>query len=154
MKNIRKPSVDEALQVLRPVLGDKIPVTFWRILRVIAMPEVFGENTFDINRAIGMEMSKTLNVKVPEDIVKEIRRLRIGVCHPLEKTDDSYAIEFTECLTCSGITPAVGAAMCDLEAGIVEGAFKELGINVEKAQETKCIGGLGDDVCRIEVKVV
>jgi predicted hydrocarbon binding protein len=119
---------------------------------MVAMPEVFGKDAAKINRQIGVEAGKVLTMAVPEDIVKEIRRLRIGVCRPLETTENSYAVEFTECLTCSGITPPLGAAICDLEMGIVEGAFRKIGINIESIEETKCIGGLGDDVCRIEVK--
>ena len=153
MKKTREISISDTLKIKRPVLGDNLPIAFWRLLRLIAIPKVFNKDTSKINRKIGIELGRVLAVKNPEDILDAIINAQIGVPNPLEKKDGNYAIEFTECVTCSGITPPVGEAICDLEVGIIEGAFEKIGMHVADAQETKCIGGLGDKVCRIEVKI-
>ncbi|MEK7494213.1 MAG: V4R domain-containing protein, partial [Patescibacteria group bacterium] len=61
----------------------------------------------------------------------------------------------SECLTCDGISPPIGRAICQLEAGIVAGALETI-YPGRKAlgEETKCIGGLGDDVCLIECRII
>ena len=149
---MRKISIKDVLKINRPVLGDRIPLAFWRILRLIAMPRVLGKKTEAFNKKVGNEIGKIFAVKTPEEIVTAITTSQIGICNPLEKKKGMYAIEFKECFTCSGITPPIGKPICDLEAAIIEGAFKKIGVKVKKVQETKCMGGLGDDVCRIEVE--
>jgi predicted hydrocarbon binding protein len=149
MKSI---SPKDAMKVSRPVLGDTIPISLWRLLRLVAMPKVFGMETAEIDEKLGKEIGKLLSINKPEDIIDAIDNAQIGICNPMEKGENFYAIEFTECFTCSGITPAVGEPICDFEVAIIEGAFEKLGIKVKEAKETKCIGGLGDKVCRVEVK--
>ena len=148
-----KISVKQATMVKRPVLGETIPISLWRLLRLVAMPKAFGNKAEELDRQLGLEMAKLLNVKKPEDIIQAINDTQIGICNPLEQKKGFYAIEFTECFTCSGITPAIGQAICDFEVAIIEGAFLKLGEKVKEIKETKCMGGLGDKVCRIEVKV-
>ena len=117
------------------------------------MPKVFGGKTEEWDRKLGMEMGSLLAVESPEDIIKAIADAQIGICGPLENKGKFYAIELTECFTCSGIEPPVGKPICDFEAAIIEGAFRKIGMAAESVKETKCIGGLGDEVCRIEVLV-
>ena len=143
----------QALMVKRPVLGENIPISLWRLLRLVAMPRAFGKDAADIDRRMGLEMGKLLNVKKPEDIIDAINNSQIGICNPLEKKKNFYAVEFTECFTCSGIEPKVGEVICDFEVAIIEGALNKIGIKIKQITETKCMGGLGDNVCRIEVKV-
>ena len=150
MKDI---AVQDALKVSRPVLGENIPISLWRLLRLVAMPKAFGKDAKMLDRKLGLEMGKLLNVKEPGDIITAINNAQIGICNPLEAGPGFYAVEFTECFTCSGITPAVGEAICDFEVAIIEGAFEKIGIKCKELKETKCMGGLGDNVCRIEVKV-
>lgn len=96
-------------------------------------------------------MGKLLNVKKPTDIIDAINNARIGICNPLEKNGNTFSIEFTECFTCSGIEPIVGKAICGFEVAMLEGAFIKMGYKISKAKETKCMGGLGDTVCRVEI---
>jgi len=149
---MKEISVKQLLMIQRPTLGDHIPISFWRLIRLIAMPRALGDKTTEINRNIGLEMGKLLNVKKPEDIIDAINNSQIGLCNPLEKKAGFYAIEFKECLTCSGIKPTLGRAICDFEVAIIEGAMNKLKVKITEIKETKCIGGLGDNVCRIEIK--
>ena len=152
MKAIKPISAEDALKVKRPVLGENIPIALWRLLRLVAMPKAFGKDAEVLTRKLGLEMGALLNVKKPEDIIDAINNAQIGICNPLEKEKGFYAIEFTECFTCSGIKPAIGRAICDFEVALIEGAFQKMKMNVSAIEETKCMGGLGDQVCRVEVQ--
>lgn len=143
---------EQVMKVNRPVLGDKIPLSLWRLLRLVAMPKAFGEKTAEMDYKLGYEMGKLLAVKKPEDVVDAINNAQIGICNPLEVKDNFVALEFTECFTCSGISPAVGKPICDFEVALAVGAVEKLGMKVLEAKETKCMGGLGDDVCRVELR--
>ena len=149
---MKEISVKQALMVRRPVLGDTIPISLWRLLRLVAMPRAFGKQAAKLDRKLGIEVGKLLSVKEPEDIIDAINNAQIGICNPIEKGPGFYAIEFTECFTCSGIEPAIGEAICDFEVAIIEGALTKIGVNIESIKETKCMGGLGDPVCRVDVK--
>ena len=150
---MKQISVKQAMMVNRPVLGDSIPVSLWRLLRLVAMPKAFGEKFKEVEWKLGLEMGALLNVKKPEDIIDAINSAQIGICNPLEKKKGFYAIEFTECFTCSGIKPAIGTAICGFEVALISGAFQKMGKKIINIAETKCMGGLGDNVCRIEVNV-
>lgn len=148
---MRELTIDDALKIKRPALGDTIPLSLWRILRLVVMPKVFGKDAGQWDRKLGLEFGALLDVEAPDDIIKAINDTQIGLCNPLEQKGGFYAIEFTECFTCSGIEPPVGKPICDFEAAIIEGCFLKMGMKVESVRETKCMGGLGDEVCRIEV---
>jgi len=152
-KNEKILEPKDLMNVNRPVLGDKIPISLWRLLRLVAMPKAFGEKTTELDYKLGYEMGNLLSVKKPKDLVKAINDAQIGICNPLEHKDQNFAIEFTECFTCSGIYPPVGKAICDFEVALVVGAFEKMGYKVKKSAETKCMGGLGDDVCRVEIEI-
>ena len=143
---------EQAMKVNSPVLGDNIPLSLWRLLRLVVMPKAFGEQTAEMDYKLGYEMGKLLAVQKPQDIIEAINNAQIGICNPIEQKENFIAVEFTECFTCSGISPAIGRAICDFEVAIVVGALEKIGIQVDDAKETKCMGGLGDDVCRVEVR--
>src|SRR3989344_8598014 len=146
-------SVNQALRIDRPTLGKTIPLSLWRLLRLVAMPRAMGEDAVELDRKIGLEFGYLLKIEKHEDISNAINRAKIGVCKPMEKNKNTYALEFTECFTCSGINPIVGEPICNFEAAIVEAALKRLGETIIEVKETKCSCGLGDKVCRIEAKV-
>ena len=42
--------VENAIRVSRPILGETIPISLWRLLRLVAMPRAFGEQAEELDR--------------------------------------------------------------------------------------------------------
>lgn len=139
--------------VYRPTLGGNFDISLWRTFILRGLPEVLGDASKETAFKIGYKLGELLEVKTAQDIVRAILDMKIGMTNPIEEREGFIGVEFAECVTCSGINPPVGETVCDFEVGIVVGAVeKGLGKKVTEKAETLCIGGLGDEVCRVEVK--
>jgi len=145
--------VADAVKILRQNLGDAMPLSYWRLVRLVAISRAFGNSSDDVLDKLGKEIGKLLAVKTAEDIVVALEDAQVGIGNPLEVRTGFYAFEFKECCTCAGVDPLVGQPMCDMELAMIQGALEKIGIDVVGAKETKCIGGLGDPVCRFEFDV-
>jgi predicted hydrocarbon binding protein len=148
----RQLTIEDVSKVRRPKLGPNYPVSFWRLVSLIAMPEVLGAQSPEIAYKLGYKIGEKVGIKSGQEIADVILGSGIGVTNPIEEREDFYAVEFSECFTCSGITPPAGIPLCHFEVGFVAGAVeKGLKKKIITIAETKCIGGLGHDVCRVEV---
>ena len=145
----------EDLKSDRPTVGDEMPVLLWRLVRIAGMHQILGEETPTAIYFIGKRIGKLLEVHSIEELQKTLTELKVGKLKILSDTPNFFQIAIGECVTCSGIHPPLGKAICQLETGIVAGALEHIYQDKKViGEETKCIGGLGDEVCQIECQII
>lgn len=148
----KKLTVNDVVQVARPTLGDTMPVALFRVVRLIAMEDILGRSVGSMLYNAGEKIGASLDVKTPGDLVNLVEALKIGKVQVVEATNERVVVDVYECVTCSGLE-RVGHAICYFEAGLVGGALGKItGANVF-VKETRCIGGLGDETCRMEAVI-
>lgn len=139
----------------RPTTGPDIPVVLWRLLRLVSLYKVLGEETPTVSYFLGKNIGNMLSIKTPDDIQRQLTALKIGKINFSATSPNIVHLAIAECMTCDGITPPLGKAVCQLEAGIVAGALENLYPDKKIiGEEVKCIGGLGDEVCLIECTII
>lgn len=140
---------------LRPTVGDDFPVLLWRLIRMVGLPKILEEDAPIATYLMGKDIGKILKLKNLEEMTNKLAELKIGKIILSSKTKDYLRVEIGECLTCSGITPIAGRPLCHLETGIIAGVLE--GLYPDRkiiGEEIKCIGGLGDDVCLVECRII
>ena len=145
----------EDLKPERPTVGNEIPALLWRLIRIVGMHFVLGDETPTAVYFVGKKIGGLLGVRSTEELQKTLTELKIGKLKILAETPEFFQIAVGECVTCAGIHPPLGKAICQLETGIVAGALEH--IHQDKkviGKETKCMGGLGDEVCLIECQII
>ncbi|MBI5912972.1 DUF2507 domain-containing protein [Candidatus Azambacteria bacterium] len=139
----------------RPTMGPDVPVVLWRVLRLVSLHDILGDETPAIAYLMGKRLGAMLGAKTIEELHEQLTRMKIGRLDLSVNTPDAVHLAIGECLTCDGITPPIGRAICQLEAGVIAGALETIYPGRKAAgEETKCIGGLGDDVCLIECRII
>lgn len=138
----------------RPTIGNDLPVVVWRLIRLVGFYDILGDDVEAVSYFAGKKIGKMLKAGNLDDLQKQLMDLKVG---KIECRIDANMIRVSirECMTCAGITPPLGQPICHLESGLVAGALEN--IYAEKkisAKETRCIGGLGDEVCLIECTII
>ena len=132
----------------RKKLGLDVPVTMFRLIRLIGFGKLLGASSGAATYVVGKSVGETLGIKTAEEFLKLIEDLKIGIPRIMEMSEKKVVIQLYECVTCSGI-PNIGETVCHFEAGLIAGALgKILGKNA-KTTETKC-WGKGDKLCEFE----
>lgn len=139
----------------RPTVGPDVSAVLWRLIRVVGIYQLLGEETPMRLYFTGKNVGKMLKVKTIEELQAELMKLKIGKISVANEEPEMVRVGIAECLTCAGIKPALGGPICQFEAGIVAGALENVysGAKVS-AEEKKCIGGLGDEVCLMECRIL
>ncbi len=147
-----KVEVANAMQVLRPTLGDDAGIALYRLLRLVALEDIIGRGASGTAYIAGKKLGHALNLGKLEELLELCKTLKIGVIKVPVLEKSKINIEVHECVTCSGMTP-VGRTLCHFEGGLVAGAVETI-LKVDvRAQETHCIGGLGHDFCGFDIRV-
>lgn len=143
IKDINKPK--------RPHLGNNIPITVFRLIRLIgmekALPGELGNNTL---YRIGLDIGKQFDITTPKELLELMRDLKIGIPSIIKQTGKKIVVQVKECVTCSGI-PKVGRVLCHFEGGLIGGALSKILNKDVSVKEIKCMGGFGDDACTFEI---
>lgn len=139
----------------RPMLGNDVSVVLWRLVRIVGLYQILGEETPTLAYFTGKQIGKMLEVKSIREIQDKLTELKVGKIEFPVVHDDVIHLSIGECATCVGISPILGMPICQLEAGIVVGALEMIYPDKKVSGiETKCIGGLGDDVCLVECQLL
>lgn len=139
----------------RPTVGNDMSVVLWRLVRLVGMYDLLGEETETVAYFTGKKIGGMLEAESMDALCKKLADMKIGTLAVSADTPDFVRVSIKECLTCSGITPPLGKPVCHLEAGIVAGALEHLYAGKKvSGTETKCIGGLGDDECLMECRIL
>ena len=139
----------------RPTIGDEVSVVLWRLVRIVGLYHLLGEDAPETAYFIGKDIGQALGIKSAPELLKKMTELKIGKMNFIVNTPETVHISISECATCSGIKPPLGKPICQLEAGIIAGALETIYPGKKSVgRETKCIGGLGDEFCRIECDII
>ncbi|MEL6187243.1 MAG: V4R domain-containing protein [Myxococcota bacterium] len=144
--------VSNALNILRPTLGDDAGLGLYRLLRLVALEDIIGRGASGTAYIAGKKLGGSLGMTRLEDFLELCKQLKIGVIQVPVLTKSRIQVDVYECATCSGMTP-VGRTLCHFEGGLVAGAVETIIGRDVRARETGCIGGLGHDACSFNIEV-
>ena len=142
--------LENALQVLRPTLGNEPPIGLYRLVRLVALEEILGRGSAGTAYLAGKNLGASLKMPDPDAFLKLCHDLKIGRLQVDQQSPTEIKADVFECLTCSGLNP-VGRTLCSFEAGLVAGVVQDLTHKRTHAREVSCIGGLGHETCGFEV---
>ncbi len=143
--------IANALQVVRPTLGDSAGVALYRLLRLVALEDIIGRGAAGTAYVAGKKLGISLGLAKVDQLLELCAALKVGVIKVPVATATRVRIEVYECVTCSGLKP-VGRTLCHFEGGLVAGALTTIFKQKIRAVETECIGGLGDEACAFEIE--
>ena len=150
-------------QVDRPVLGDHISLSLFRMFRqfsALHAAEILGDKGAHIvfvhaGRSFGQSlgasvMDESLDAYLSK-IVALVKDTGIGLLSLTEHTEGQMVFSLEECITCAGM-PNLGKKICAFEVGIVAGVVGEYLKRPVHGWESKCNVN-GDDFCEVTLKL-
>lgn len=143
-------SIENALKISRPELGDKIGLSLYRLLRLVALEDIMGPGASSISYYSGKKLGEKIQFKTIDDLLEFCKEINIGKISVSEIKDNKVHIDVHECATCSGMEP-VGRPICHFEGGLIAGALQGITNTKVQAKEVTCIGGMGDDTCGFDL---
>jgi predicted hydrocarbon binding protein len=151
----RKPmhnvDVKNALQIVRPTLGDNAGIALYRLLRLVALEDIIGRGAAGTAYLAGKKLGVSLGIARLEDFLALCASLRIGIIKVPVLSATRIHVDVYECVTCSGLSP-VGRTLCHFEGGLIAGAVETSLKRRTRAHEVTCIGGLGHDACGFDLE--
>ncbi len=144
--------ISNALNILRPTLGDQAGIGLYRLLRLVALEDIIGRGASGTAYVAGKKLGLSLGMTKLEDFLELCKQLGIGIIEVPVLERHRIRVNVFECVTCSGMTP-VGRTLCHFEGGMVAGAVETVLGRETRAHETTCIGGLGHEACGFDLDV-
>ena len=144
--------VGNALNVLRPTLGDTAGVALYRLLRLVALEDIIGRGAAGTAYVAGKKLGNSLQLPTLDAFLELCATLKIGVIEVPVLTDSRIHVDVYECITCAGLR-TVGRVLCHFEGGLIAGVVETVVKKRSKAREVTCIGGLGHDSCGFELEL-
>jgi predicted hydrocarbon binding protein len=146
---MKEYSIDDVRQVVRPRLGEDIPLVLYRILRVIGMRNILGESSGSALYMVGKQVGNLIGAGDLEDFKAKIRDLRVGIAEIELVDDDNLVVKLYECITCAGFS-YTGEMFCDMESGIIAGLLEKVYKKRARSVQTKS-WSMGYNFCEFEV---
>lgn len=140
---------EDVKNVLRPRLGDDVPLLVFRILRIIGMRSILGESSGATLYMMGKRVGNMLPASTMEQFVDTILELKIGIPHITTVDEDHINVKLYECITCAGFS-YTGEMFCDMESGIIAGLLVNVLGKKAKSTQTKSWTA-GYEYCEFEV---
>jgi uncharacterized protein len=144
--------VANALNILRPTLGDTAGVALYRLLRLVALEDIIGRGAAGTAYVAGKKLGNALGLTTLDAFLELCTSLKIGVIEVPVLTESRIHVDVYECVTCAGMRP-VGRILCHFESGLIAGVAETVVKKRAKAREVTCIGGLGHDACGVDVEL-
>ena len=149
---MREFTRDELRRSVRPTLGQTVPLEWFRLLRLNAMRDVFGEALADTLYLLGRSFGRRLAEGDVDRLAAQFEALGLGKLRLVVEEEDRMVFEVDECATCSGL-PDVGENLCWFEAGLLAGALEMITGRPTRVRETAC-ASRSSDVCKYEAELV
>lgn len=146
---MKEYGVDDIKNILRPKLGDDVPLLLFRILRIIGMRSILGESSGATLYMMGKRVGNLLPATTMEEFAETIRDLKIGIPHATIVDEDHINVKLFECITCAGFS-YTGEMFCDMESGIIAGLLENVQGKKAKSTQTKS-WSVGYKYCEFEV---
>ncbi|HNT43022.1 MAG TPA: DUF2507 domain-containing protein [Syntrophorhabdaceae bacterium] len=141
--------VDDVKNIVRPQLGEEVPLVLFRILRIIGMRSILGETSGATLYMMGKKVGNMLPARTMEEFSATIRQLKIGIPEVVIDDEDHMTVKLFECITCAGFT-YTGEMFCDMESGIIAGLLENVHGKKAKSTQTKSWSA-GFNYCEFEV---
>ena len=133
---MKEYSLKEIESVIRPTLGDDVPLVLFRILRIIGMRNLLGEASGQTLYVMGKSVGGMLAASNLDEFKRVIKELKIGVADPEVVEEGHVVVKLYECITCAGF-PFTGEMFCDMESGIIAGLLEKVYKKKAKSTQTK-----------------
>ena len=108
--------VANALNVIRPTLGDTAGVALYRLLRLVALEDIIGRGAAGTAYVAGKKLGNSLGLTTLDQFLELCTALKIGVIEVPVITESRIHVDVYECITCSGLQ-TVGRTLCQLDDG-------------------------------------
>lgn len=146
---VKEYSYDDIKSSIRPTLGDTVPLSLFRILRIIGMRDLLGESAGPTLYMMGKSVGNMLAPKSMDEFETTIRELRIGIPEIERVTEDRLLVNLRECITCAGFSNT-GEMFCDMESGIIAGLLEKVFNKKARSTQTKS-WSVGYNYCQFDV---
>jgi hypothetical protein len=146
---MKEYSIEEVSRIVRPELGEDIPLTLYRILRVIGMRKILGETTGATLYMMGKQVGTMIGARDLDDFSAKIKELKVGIPEAQVVEEDNIVVKLYECITCAGFANT-GEMFCDMESGIIAGLLETIFKKKARSTQTKS-WSVGYNYCEFEV---
>ena len=146
---MKEYSFDDIRSIARPRLGKEVPLTLFRILRIIGMRSLLGESSGQTLYMMGKSVGNMLGAGTIEEFRGKIIELKIGIPEVEFLEDDHLVVKLYECITCAGFV-YTGELFCDMESGIIAGLLEKVYSKKAKSTQTKS-WSLGFKYCEFDI---
>ncbi|HNS78882.1 MAG: DUF2507 domain-containing protein [Syntrophorhabdus sp.] len=146
---MKEYSIEEVSHIVRPELGEDIPLTLYRILRVIGMRKILGETTGATLYMMGKQVGTMIGARDLDDFSAKIKELKVGIPEAQVVEEDNIVVKLYECITCAGFANT-GEMFCDMESGIIAGLLETIFKKKARSTQTKS-WSVGYNYCEFEV---
>jgi uncharacterized protein len=146
MKDYGLPDIS---RIVRPSLGEDIPLVLYRSLRIIGMRQILGEASGATLYMMGKQIGGMFEAKDEEEFRKRIIDLKVGIPEISTIDEDHVTVKLYECITCAGFA-YTGEMFCDMESGIIAGLLEKVFGKKAKSTQTKS-WSVGYNYCEFEV---
>jgi len=146
---VKEYSVEDIKTIVRPRLGDEVPLVLFRILRIIGIRQILGESSGATLYMMGKHVGNMIGAKDLDDFRSQIQELKIGIPEVEVVDEDHLTVKLYECITCAGFI-YTGEMFCDMESGIIAGLLETIHKKKAKSTQTKS-WSVGYNYCEFEV---
>ncbi|WP_394824685.1 V4R domain-containing protein [Pendulispora albinea] len=148
----RNVEVGNALNILRPTLGNDAGVALYRLLRLVALEDIMGRGAAGTAYVAGKKLGLSLGLTKLADFLELCKNLKVGVIEVPLLGESRIRVDVYECVTCAGLK-TVGRPLCHFEGGLIAGVVESILNKRTRAHEVACIGGLGDKMCGFDLEL-
>jgi uncharacterized protein len=146
---VKEYTLDEIRSIVRPTLGEDIPLVFYRVLRIIGMRRILGESSGSTLYMMGKQVGSMLEARDTGEFKQRIIEMKVGIPELEETDEDHVLVKLYECITCAGFA-YTGEMFCDMESGIIAGLLEKVYGRKARSTQTKS-WSVGYNYCEFEV---
>ena len=146
---MKEYTIDDIKNIVRPGLGEEVPLLLFRTLRIIGMRSILGETAGATLYMMGKHVGKMLPAKTMDDFKKVVQELKVGIPEITIIDEDHITVKLYECITCAGFANT-GEMFCDMESGIIAGLLENVCDKKTRSTQTKSWSS-GFNHCEFEV---
>ena len=146
---MKEYTLDDIKTIVRPKLGDEVPLTLFRILRIIGMRSLLGESSGQTLYMMGKSVGNMVGASTIDEFRQKIEELKIGIPEVEFIEEDHLVVKLYECITCAGFV-YTGELFCDMESGVIAGLLEKVYGKKAKSTQTKS-WSVGFNYCEFDI---
>ena len=146
---MKQYAIDDIKHIVRPQLGEDVPLLLFRILRIIGIREILGETSGATLYMMGKKVGNMVSAETLDEFKEKIKELKVGIPEVAVVDEDHLVVKLYECITCAGFA-YTGEMFCDMESGIIAGLLETVYKKKAKSTQTKSWSA-GYNYCEFEI---